>query len=121
MGARSTFLIWCSESHLKIWPLFGVDLDPDPKWALGGLLGSPGGPEIFAEKNQSRSFLGPKLPRESIPGVGFGIRARLSELDDPAVMRQMSMVAAADERRERRKAKKVQRAAVEEKGGDDLD
>ena len=105
---------------MKIWPLFGVDLDPDPKWALGGLLGSPaGGAEIFAEKNQSRSFLGPKLPRESIPGVGFGIRARLPELDDPAVMRQMSM-AAADERRKRRKVKKVQRFAVEEKGDDDL-
>ena len=105
---------------MKIWPLFGVDLDPDPKWALGGLLGSPGGPAIFAEKNQSGSFLGLKLPRKSISGVGFGIRARLPELDDPAVMRQMSM-AAADERRKRRKAKKVQRAAVEEKGDDDLD
>ena len=61
-----------------------------------GSGGPPGGAEIFAEKNQSRSFLGPKLPRESISGVGFGIRARLPELDDPAVMRQMSMAAAAD-------------------------
>ena len=72
-GAR----FWCSESHLKIWSLFGVDFDPDPKWALGGLLGSRGGGEIFAEKNQSRSFLGPKLPKNSISGVGFGIKARL--------------------------------------------
>ena len=34
-----------------------MDVDPDPKWALGCLLGSPGGTKIsFAEKNQSRSF-----------------------------------------------------------------
>ena len=39
-----------SKSHLNFWALLGVGLDPGPKWALGGLLGSPGGPRFVPKK-----------------------------------------------------------------------